>query len=341
MTSFCHYFCDVDKRNTKVLIIQTASIGDVILATALAESLHKAKPGAEVHFLVKQGMQGLFKDHPYIHKVWVWEKRSRKYLHLLHLILGIRKERYHLVVNVQRFFSSGLITMLSGAGQRRGFSKNPLSLGFTHRLKHEIGTGIHETERNQGLLQGIEGAILHRPALYPGSGDREAIKAYTKVPFITVAPASLWFTKQFPVQRWVEFLRQVPSAYHIILLGAPSDGPLCGQIEAGLEGRRITDLSGKLSLLQSAELMKHARMNYVNDSAPLHLASSVNAPVRAVFCSTVPAFGFGPLSDDSKVIETRVKLGCRPCGLHGHPLCPEGHFDCAYTIDINPMISEL
>jgi ADP-heptose:LPS heptosyltransferase len=45
--------------------------------------------------------------------------------------------------------------------------------------------------------------------------------------------------------------------------------------------------------------MKDAAMNYVNDSAPMHFASAVNAPVTAVYCSTIPAFGFGPLSDRS------------------------------------------
>jgi heptosyltransferase-2 len=80
--------------------------------------------------------------------------------------------------------------------------------------------------------------------------------------------------------------------------------------------------------------MKYAKMNYVNDSAPLHLASSVNAPVTAFFCSTVPAFGFGPLSDQSKVIEVK-ELYCKPCGLHGYKSCPEGHFKCGLEIDLN------
>lgn len=78
-------------------------------------------------------------------------------------------------------------------------------------------------------------------------------------------------------------------------------------------------------------------MNYVNDSAPLHLASAVNAPVTAVFCSTVPAFGFTPLSDFSKIVETKHELDCRPCGLHGFHACPKGHFKCA-EIDAEEII---
>jgi ADP-heptose:LPS heptosyltransferase len=71
------------------------------------------------------------------------------------------------------------------------------------------------------------------------------------------------------------------------------------------------------------------------------LASAMNAPVTAIYCSTVPTFGFGPLSDKSKIIETKEKLNCRPCGLHGFKDCPKRHFKCATTIAISQLTQEL
>jgi heptosyltransferase-2 len=104
---------------------------------------------------------------------------------------------------------------------------------------------------------------------------------------------------------------------------------------------RITNLCGQLSFLESAALMRDARMNYVNDSAPLHFASAMNAPVTAVYCSTIPGFGFGPLSDQRFVVETRETLDCRPCGLHGFKACPLGHFNCAHTINAGQLLATL
>jgi heptosyltransferase-2 len=86
--------------------------------------------------------------------------------------------------------------------------------------------------------------------------------------------------------------------------------------------------------MQSAALMKDARMNYVNDSGPLHICSAMNAPVTAFFCSTTPDFGFGPLSDQSTTIESKMALACKPCGLHGYKSCPKGHFDCGNSIQV-------
>ena len=67
--------------------------------------------------------------------------------------------------------------------------------------------------------------------------------------------------------------------------------------------------------------------------------SAMNAATTAIFCSTVPSFGFGPLSDNSKIIETEIQLDCRPCGLHGYKACPKGHFKCAYSIDVNDIVN--
>jgi heptosyltransferase-2 len=119
-------------------------------------------------------------------------------------------------------------------------------------------------------------------------------------------------------------------------LGAPGDTDLCEQIKSQSKHKQINVLAGKLSLLQSCALMKEPKMNYVNDSAPLHLASSVNAPVTAFFASTVPAFGFGPLSDNSTTLGLDG-LDCRPCGLHGYKECPKGHFKCGHLIDLSSV----
>jgi heptosyltransferase-2 len=100
-------------------------------------------------------------------------------------------------------------------------------------------------------------------------------------------------------------------------------------------------LAGKLNFLSSAALMKGAKMNYTNDSAPLHFASATDAPVTAIFCSTVPAFGFYPISSKSFIVETNEKLSCRPCSLHGLKACPLGHFKCAYTIETEKLLTTL
>ncbi len=324
--------------NKRILIIQTASLGDVILSTALAEALHKEMPDAEIHYLVKKGYQSLFKGHPFIDKVLIWDKSKRKYARLFGLIREVRRYKYDAVINVQRFASSGLISALSGAKMRSGFKKNPLSMFYTHKQEHIISRDgvLHEVERNHALISTLVSNVADRPVLYPSAEDVDFVSVYSSKPYLTISPASLWFTKQYPEEKWIDFLNNISPDSVVLLLGSSVDISLCDRIK-NQTNDNVLNLAGKLSFLQSAALMKNAKMNYVNDSAPMHLASSVNASVAAIFCSTVPAFGFGPLSDNSHIIEINEPLYCRPCGLHGYKQCPEGHFKCALQIQTHQL----
>lgn len=320
-----------------VLIIQTAFIGDVILATALIESLHRSFPNTRIDFLVRKGNEELLQGHPVLRQVLVFDKK-RKFRNLFSLIRTIRRNRYEYVINVQRFATTGLMTAISGARVTVGFDKNPFSFLFSEKIPHQVGD-LNEVQRNEALIEFMVKRRGSRPRLYPSNDQLEKVKPFKNEKYMTISPASVWFTKQLPQEKWIEFLSALSGTVRVFLLGAGTDHDFCQQILEKTSNKNLINLAGKLSLLESAALMKDAQMNYVNDSAPLHLASAMNAPVTAVFCSTVPSFGFGPLSDRSFVVETKEKLTCRPCGLHGYRRCPLGHFKCALTIQMEQLLS--
>lgn len=326
----------------KILLIQTASIGDVILITPVIEKLHSYYPECQIDILIKKGYEGIFDEHPVLRKVLVWDKSHRKYKNLIGLLRQIRNEKYDLVINVQRFASTGLLTYLSGAVKTIGFDKNPFSFLFSVKIKHDIGLKnnyIHEVDRNLKLVEGMTDSKTVRPKLYPTKQNLVTTSKYKSSKYICIAPASLWFTKQFPENQWIDFVSQIDQTLVIYLLGSKSDFDLCQRITLASENSNTFNLAGKLNLLESAALMQDADMNYVNDSAPMHLCSATNAKTTAVYCSTIPEFGFGPLSDDAKIVETSEKLSCRPCGLHGFNQCPEKHFKCATNIPTIDLIN--
>ncbi len=319
----------------RILIIQTAFIGDVILATPVISELKRLFPQAEIDVLVKKGNGPLLENDPHIHRLFQLDKKAGKVKEILRLRKEFIKRSYDLAVNLHRFGSSGLITILSGAKKTYGFRKNPFSLFFTKRFEHQIGDGTHEVERNLSLIREFGANAIARPVLYPGEEAEDVVRSHKDEPYFCFAPASVWFTKQLPEEKWVELLKLRSEKAKLYLLGATDDSELCQRIidESGVSN--AVNLAGKLSLLQSAALIRDAKRTYVNDSGPLHIASSMNAPVTAFFCSTTPEFGFGPLSDDSQIIESTEKPDCKPCGLHGHSTCPKGHFDCGVQINVS------
>jgi heptosyltransferase-2 len=351
----------------KILVIQTAFIGDLVLATALVESLHEQYPQSSIDIVVRKGNEPLFNEHPFINELIVWDKKNSKYLNWLSILKKMRVKNYDVLINLQRFAATGLWTILANANTTIGFDKNPFSFLFTHKVKHDISTlnqnisasAVHEINRNHALTSSLGEFPLAMPKLYPTKSDYEKVKVYQAQKYITIAPASVWFTKQFPLTAWVSLINELKFEGPIYILGGPADKALGDAIvnevlklnsntsnisttsNASSASKKIINLSGELGFLASAALQQKAVINYVNDSAPMHFCSAVNAPVVAIYCSTIPAFGFGPLSTNSFIVETQEKLACRPCGLHGKKQCPLGHFNCAQTIENAQLIAPL
>lgn len=319
----------------RILIIQTAFLGDVILATPVLSELKRIFPSAEIDMLVKKGNESLLQNNPNLRYCITFDKTKGKYRSMIQLIKQFRSQDYDLVINLHRFASSGLIAGFSGGKKKYGFKKNPFSFMYSKSFKHEISfsaasgasNGTHEVERNLSIIKEFGAVSIKRPELFPTSDQFEKVKTFQKDAYYCFAPASVWFTKQLPKDKWIELIQRFSHQGRIILLGGKDDRNLCEEI---IQTSKITNglnLAGELNLLESAALMKNAQRNFVNDSGPLHIASAMNAPVTAFFCSTIPAFGFGPLSDDSKIGQVD-NLKCRPCGLHGHKTCPKNDFKC-------------
>lgn len=320
----------------RFLIIQTAFLGDVILTTPVVEELKRLYPDCLVDVLVKKGNESLLKNHPLIRKVFVFDKSEGKYKNMWRLIQEFRKEKYDRIINLHRFASSGIISVFSKGKEVVGFDKNPLSFLYTKKQKHELD-GRHEVARNLSLIADLGAKELIRPKLYPSPSDYEKVSIYQNQNYYCLAPASVWFTKQLPKEKWIELIQLLPIDSKIYLVGGPGDIALCEEIKSQAAKQNVEVLAGTLNLLQSAALFERSIRTYVNDSGPLHLCSSVNAPVTAFFCSTVPKFGFGPLSSDFQIKEITQELACRPCGIHGYKSCPKGHFKCGFDINLSDL----
>ena len=233
-------------------------------------------------------------------------------------------------------------------------------------MKHVVGikdNPIHEVQRNLMLVEHFTSDVDVTVKLYPARQDYEKIasikhewfshinnklnsnsikyKSENFREYVCIAPSSVWFTKQYPKEKWIEFIKHINVQIPIFLLGSPGDRYLCEEIKNTSQDHLVYNMCSEASLLQSAALMQDAIMNYTNDSSPMHIASAMNAPITAIFCSTATWFGFTPLSTNSYIVEKEEALYCRPCTYHGKRACPEKHFKCANDITAQQLLATL
>jgi heptosyltransferase-2 len=327
-----------------ILIIQTAFIGDTILASHFARALKEKYPDSKIHFLLRKGNESVIWGLPTIERTWIWDKRGGKFKNLIKLIIELRQFEFDMVFNLHRHFNSGLLTAFMKSPFKAGFTQNPLSFFYTFRVNHQIPDprGYHEVQRNLELIPDFKienNSKIYKPELPIKQKNIEKVSSYLVDNYFVIAPASIWFTKALSEKKFHELTRALTKLGKVYFIGADSDKELCERIRGNFPNTE--NLCGKLNLLDSAVLMKNARRVFVNDSAPLHLASSMNARTTAIFCSTIPTFGYTPLADDSEVVDVGATLECRPCGLHGHKACPMGHFKCSEEIEINKILSTI
>ncbi|MHA8052491.1 glycosyltransferase family 9 protein [Aquirufa sp. OSTEICH-129A] len=320
-------------EHSKILLIQTAFLGDAVLATALLEKIRLESPETEIHLLVRKGNESLFKAYPYtnLSRVWTYDK-SKKWSSWLELRHDLKAEHFDAVYVIQRFFGMGLLSLSIGAKRVVGFDKNPLSFLFTEKVVHEWGSGVHEVERNTALVKSWLGEKVYKPCLKaPGFALGPELK---EKEYICISPGSVWETKRLPIRIWIEFIQLLPENQVVVLMGSPNEIDLSNQIAEAFKAtnRLVLNETGLHPLLASAYIFQQSKMSFVNDSGPMHICSAENVPTVAVYCSTVPSFGFGPLADWNRIIETPQVLDCRPCGDHGKKHCPLGHYACGESI---------
>ncbi len=318
------------------IIVQTGFIGDIALTMFLIEELRSAKPYDNIIFLTTPAGAEIAEAFPnLINEVIIFDKRGAHsgLKGLLHIIRAIREKHAGSIVSIHQSFRTGLILGLSKIPIRIGFKSASLSIMLTDRFPYV--KGIHEIERQRVLLKGIDSQTF--PLVHSKSG--ELLGSYFKAqhtqfhePMIFIAPGSVWETKKWPAIYFQDLIALLltKTSYTIALIGSANDNALCASIIPKKHNGRVLNLAGTLTLSQSISYLQNSPLLIANDSAPIHLASLVNCPTIAIFGPTHPAFGFGPLSENSIVIEK--DLACRPCSIHGQKSCPLGTHACMKEI---------
>lgn len=320
----------------RILVIQTAFLGDAILTLPMIEKLHELNPGALIDVIGIPGTKEIFANSPFVNEVLVFEKRGKHKspAGIYAFAKELKEKGYSKIFSPHRSFRTSLLVWLTQVKETYGF--DTASLSFVYKYKIKYRPDYHEVRR---LLEIIK----------PGTGDNEwkiipRIKENKKTDekiddllkgitgkIVAIAPGSVWETKKYPAESYSRLAKLLTEeGYSVVLLGSKEDTGLCSSI-AGTSSGSIHSFAGKLTLTESVYLLKKCVLLISNDSAPTHMSLLASTPVLTVYCSTIPAFGFYPYHLNS-ISVSYDNLSCKPCGIHGLRKCPIGTFECASKV---------
>ena len=338
----------------KILIIQTAFLGDVILALPMVQTLKNLLPDSEIDFLCIPNTANVLENNPQVNKILKFDKKAKDKLDkLFNAISDIRENHYDIVLCPHRSFRSAVITYYSGAHIKIGFDKNSMSYLLTCKVSYD--STAHEIQRNLDLISAIPGLdldetkIADKPGLFPAEKDIKLVEALLKSApdgkNVTFAPCSKWYTKQLTIEKSLEIIKELFSkGFKVTLIGGAEDFEYCRKLEKELENQNekssLINLCGRLSPVQSAAAIGKSAALITVDSAAQHLGASTDTPIVLIYGSTNSSFGFYPLTSNHIIIENK-ELQCRPCTDHGRTECPLGHFKCIKDLSAEEIVSSV
>jgi heptosyltransferase-2 len=335
------------KEGEKILVIQTAFLGDAVLTLPMIRKLKELNCNASIDVLCIPASKEIFQLSSCINEIIVIDKRGKhkSFFSFIKFARQIRAKGYDRIYSPHRSFRTSLLVLQSGVKETYGFSNSSLSHGYKYLT--EYIPSHHEVQRNLDLIgydYSEKGWRVLPEIRIPESADIAA-KNFLKSnninsSFAAIAPGSIWNTKKYPLEYYEQVVQYlIAQGLKVIIIGGKEEAEIGIMLETKFHGKLISSV-GNLMITESVALLKYSKILISNDSAPTHLGVCADIPVLTLYCSTVPDFGFYPYNNKSRWL-SYADLECKPCGIHGYYACPLKHFQCGYKLEVELVISAI
>ena len=324
---------------TRVLIIKTSSMGDVVHNLPVIADIRQARPDVVIDWMVEEAYvelvrvtRGVTRVLPVALRRW----RQRPHRHATHderrAFTGLlRAEPYDFVIDTQGLLKSAFLAFrarLAPNGVRAGFSYAMVRESLA-RLFYDKGYGVdpqlHAVERMRALAAqalGYGDRPLGPPRFeldvpehrFAWLGENQATTRYVVILHATARPEKAW-----PSERWSDLIATLCDAGLVPVLPSGNDAERVAAEALASEASRGAGASTtravvapSLSLTEAAALLRDAACVVGVDTGLLHLAAALDTPTVGLFGAT-PRWRYAPYWSSHAInLGSFGELGAQP-----------------------------
>ncbi len=344
----------------KILILRPRAIGDVILTTPFIRNLRKEFPDAQIDYVVEEFVKPVLEGNPYISNIIILKRHKlkkepenikaiknklKKSMPSVKIIEDIRfylkfiKERYDIVFDLWGNLRTALISFLTGAKYRVGFTFRFRKYFYNIRVKPDI-IPKYNANYHLDLLRaiGIE-PDSDKTEFYLNESDKEFIKKFFKDAgikesdvVIGLSGSGSWVTKRWFEEKFSKLadiiLKEIKNSKIIILWG-PGEKQIAEKIINGIrEDKTRVFLAPETNLKQLGALIKNLTLLITNDGAASHIAVAVSTRSITIYGPTNSA-SWSPQGNKMHLTVAPL-IKCAPCDK---TICPFNTIECMQKID--------
>lgn len=322
----------------RLLVIRLSAIGDVAVTANVVYALKRAMPDVEIDWLVEEEAASLVEAFPFVEEVL--SLRRRRYVRSLlcnparlftlplatvSMVRRIRRGGHDVLLDFQGNFRSGMLSLLSGAKKRVGFSA-----GRVYEASHIFYTikvrlpknPLHRIERMSRLASKVTEGLPVEMCRVPmdfGEGDRVVVerffyeqRAFSK-PVVVVHPGVSRFGefKRWSLARFARLSRLLASELGLFVVITWAGDEWFYALKMVKESGGDVVVAPELkNLKQLAYLLSRASLFISGDTGPLHIAALLQTPSVALFGPKDPEV-YRPWNNNAVVVRGDVE--CSPC----------------------------
>ncbi len=320
----------------KILIIRFSSIGDIVLTSPIVRCVKEQIKGAEIDFLTKNSFTPLVKHNPHIKSVIALNQDLKV------TIKALKASKYDIVIDLHKNLRT---TQIKRNLKAKWFTYNKLNIRkwLFVNFKLDILPNVHIVDRYFEGLNKLEVKNDNKGLDYFLSTDYKASSFLTNLTsrsFTIISIGGTYATKRISNTLLVTVIKRLKTLC-VVIGGGKEDQQNADEITKYLSPDSVLNLVNKISIEDSAYLIKNSQNILTGDTGMMHIAAAFKKPIISVWGNTHPKLGMYPYLPKSKenlFSVHQVKLNCRPCSKLGSVKCPRQHFNCMNLQNVDEIV---
>ncbi|MEO8157929.1 MAG: lipopolysaccharide heptosyltransferase I [Betaproteobacteria bacterium] len=288
---------------SRILLIKTSSMGDVVHNLPVVADLRAALPGCRIDWVVEQSFSAIPRLHADVGDVIPVSIRRWRKRPLAAATLGefsalrsrLRRTPYDAIIDTQGLLKSALLAwMANGCSHGLDWKSSREPLRLFYDKVYAVPWSAHAVERNRMLAANALGYAISSAPNYGIAAHAQGLASLESLfplqasgDFAVLLHATSAAEKEWPENDWIRLGAQLASLGMASVLpsGSAAERLRSERLAARISGARVLPA---LDLDQLAALMSRAKIVVGVDTGLTHLAVALGRPTLGLYCATDP-----------------------------------------------------